>query len=1534
MPKNNMDTIFNTLDNIARKKELTRSDEKEIRRQLSSLLTEMANTSDKTLKTEYLDKYNKLKENHADALKAAEDTLNEEQKASLAEIMQKSEDNKARVEENKERVEETNLNSNVRENTSAPAPQPEKVEENKAEETKTEETKTEENNASNADNLPPPIDLSVLNKDPAELTEADKQILQNIINSEYTTDTAKANARILSEGKPLPDTATPGAPAPAMDMSVLNASPYEISAEGRETLQNIINSPHTTDIAKENAAKLMADADKAAENIGWIKGRLQDITNNPNADNRLLRGEIQAAASLLADEMVNGYKLHVEDANLFSAAISRLPEDQRREISASVNTIFRNAIQTRLNANQANQSNTSQQNAQANDAPANDAPQQDAPANNAQANDAPQQDAPANNAQANDAQGNGAQVNDAPAPDAPQPEPPLTEGEINKYLDEVRSSGNWNAYIAGINPKLSPANIEASMALGPTYDLAVTNNDGSHPIKKTKTNGKEVEETAEYNRATALANPDDMMVAVDYYEQNGKFDEIAGTIAAHLQQYNISDLTPDNAYMLLAMADKIKDNPQFADIYKEFSAKLATALRDYDVQNMGKLTEEQLLKNYNEAHESLAAFVPIDAKGKPTIEGYTFTNDSGEPLEDKWHHKLLINKNQNKTRNQKAVLKMARELAAQELAKTGLEKDPKKRSEQLNKIMNEKIEMLLHSPDGKKTFNQTELAARMAAGHTSAETFRNRAQQRFKGSKLGQAVTTRLQQLDKDLTNLYGAKYTKAKKVTKTIAKIGLSTIKSQALFAVASLANPVGIPALIALNTCKQWKAMKNQLKDPSISKGKKIAMVLGAGVTTTLGMATAATGLDGVLNAMGANTPAILQFATNAGSVLGVAGRTAVSTAAMIVPNMVEKMSLKSQKKALEAEMANLGPDGRPTLATINKHKDSIKALDDKIAAIQNGNGLGHVFKNFIGHNQRKLKKLEAQKEQLKNNPPRDMAAINAEMKKLETKQKKNKNELITKSLNSAVGIGLANSGLIPSIGEWVSEKANNAADTVSEAAGDVVDKVTEVVRGEPDMVEGRIPSELEQKAYEAAYRQNLPEDTFNSPDNKGSIYQPGYDLTPEGMAQDAADRAILAEYKAQTGHDFDMEAYEEKYNPGMPDETSARLSEEIMAKNLEAAKAENSSGIEGKSTFAHTLSHLESLGDSRISDTNAMAEDLCEHLGAKANQATIACKMAPYALQEALDLEGLPNDKPTSYNMIKYLSEHELTPEQQTALDSFIEKNFDGARFKTENFADYNRPSREDLLAEIGKGVKQNIADDARYDILNADLSQEAPVRTWRYDQIEPQPVQQSGVSITTGDHSPVNVEIHQAQQQPATNTGQVYMTEAPVNNSVLYADMYTDNYSYQVRDGELFIRDPHLSRDLSVKYSGAYVSTVDGTVLYASASRYEPDKWASDIRTAEFERSRDTSAYDRSGDREWLRDNARDMGYGTYPVGRSIYGNGTITYVGENYNSIYDRVDQNSARNYMANNTLGTIRHGTVAARDVIATIGMAKDMLGR
>lgn len=37
------------------------------------------------------------------------------------------------------------------------------------------------------------------------MTDADRQILQNHINCAYTTATAKANARILASGNPLPE---------------------------------------------------------------------------------------------------------------------------------------------------------------------------------------------------------------------------------------------------------------------------------------------------------------------------------------------------------------------------------------------------------------------------------------------------------------------------------------------------------------------------------------------------------------------------------------------------------------------------------------------------------------------------------------------------------------------------------------------------------------------------------------------------------------------------------------------------------------------------------------------------------------------------------------------------------------------------------------------------------------------------------------------------------------------------------------------------------------------------------------------------------------------------------------------------------------------------------------------------------------------------------------------------------------------------------------------------------------------------------
>lgn len=46
------------------------------------------------------------------------------------------------------------------------------------------------------------------------MTDADRQILQNIINSPYTTETAKASARILADGNPLPEQPAPEQPSP------------------------------------------------------------------------------------------------------------------------------------------------------------------------------------------------------------------------------------------------------------------------------------------------------------------------------------------------------------------------------------------------------------------------------------------------------------------------------------------------------------------------------------------------------------------------------------------------------------------------------------------------------------------------------------------------------------------------------------------------------------------------------------------------------------------------------------------------------------------------------------------------------------------------------------------------------------------------------------------------------------------------------------------------------------------------------------------------------------------------------------------------------------------------------------------------------------------------------------------------------------------------------------------------------------------------------------------------------------------------
>ncbi len=261
-------------------------------------------------------------------------------------------------------------------------------------------------------------------------------------------------------------------------------------------------------------------------------------------------------------------------------------------------------------------------------------------------------------------------------------------------------------------------------------------------------------------------------------------------------------------------------------------------------------------------------------------------------------------------------------------------------------------------------------------------------------------------------------------------------------------------------------------------------------------------------------------------------------------------------------------------------------------------------------------------------------------ANQKALQVKIKNNKKEMLIKGGSLVAGMA-AGQALMPHITELIQEEANNAVETVKTVAA-----------------EHGIDPWKEAQAYANDAYANVPEGTTMLRDR--SVYDPDGILRNSPSAQ-------MAAYMAE--HDPAMH--------GAPDEISGIKAHET---NLAAAKAENSSGIEGKSAFAHTLQHLESLGDSRITDTNAVAEGISEHVGKNANLATIACKMAPHALQQVLQLEGLPDNNPSSYNMIQYMASHDLTPEQHTALNNFIQNNFDGAQFKAENFADYRAPAHD--------------------------------------------------------------------------------------------------------------------------------------------------------------------------------------------------------------------------------------------------------------
>lgn len=459
-------------------------------------------------------------------------------------------------------------------------------------------------------------------------------------------------------------------------------------------------------------------------------------------------------------------------------------------------------------------------------------------------------------------------------------------------------------------------------------------------------------------------------------------------------------------------------------------------------------------------------------------------------------------------------------------------------------------------------------------------------------------------------------------------------------------------------------------------------------------------------------------------------------------------------------------------------------------------------------------------------------------ANQKALQVKIKNNKKEMLIKGGSLVAGMA-AGQALMPYITELIQESVDNGTEIVKKVAA-----------------EHGIDPWKEAQAYANDAYANVPEGTTMLRDR--SVYDPDGILRNSPSAQ-------MAAYMAE--HDPAMH--------GAPDEISGIKAHET---NLAAAKAENSSGIEGKSAFAHTLQHLESLGDSRITDTNAVAEGISEHVGKNANLATIACKMAPHALQQVLQLEGLPDNNPSSYNMIQYMANHDLTPEQHTALNNFIQNNFDGAQFKAENFADYRAPAH-DPFANADQDRLRAGPDEIRKPTL-----QEEYARAKQADQEYARSKNPEIWKDRTGERT-INLAMAEkwAHQQPPQQT---VVVQQPVQETVVVqqqpqVDVYSDPTLYAQNFGLQY--DPYLSNGLNRigsdthgGYLGAFIDPRDGSVTLVPNDplRDKPVHYDS-YQSAKGSADHNIGAWDHSG-------HERNMIYDPDKKITRCFGSGYITH----------------------------------------------------
>lgn len=1198
----------------------------------------------------------------------------------------------------------------------------------------------------------------LLGKDPKDLTNDELSFLKGYARDGLTeSDSNRLNS--ILEARPEPEQAAPEQPEPAQS----EQEAVENREEGRRTKLNELTPEKRLAVVmvlsnttqKDTLLDLALQAQQETPNYDdFIKNLAQKARENGNFSEQELTAmdsldEASKVQKALMTEKLNTILAKGTD-KLDDADISQLNNLALLGIEVDRINEALNQHQTYLNSQTAETETDNSENQQ-------------------EAQDTPEQTAEENtDEQINDSQEQEEQEEQEPTPAAenqeensadPVDEPlTVTPEEREEYITELKASDNEADYLRNIDPKISTAAIESAMALEetPATEAIFNTDDAGRPLEEIFPAQPAI--SAVENRATALANPDDMLVALDYYTNSYKGDDkdakIAGlkeVINHNLSQYKTEDINPESAFVLLTLAEKIKDEQDKFNgekTYNQIAENIAYASKGYDLETFGKpqvkengeleTKEEQaarLDKNYT---NGLQALEGLDAeKTMAMLAGYTFTNDNGKPLKGK-----ALN------HTKEDIIETARLMTAKDLAKNGMPKDIQdadgniiktaeaqlleKMQENIDKIMAPTIDdkvmqaidaaiigtnvakespefakqkkALIHRLQAgeEKTINnladimtrqemglplegelpkeakkeykkklkantalakdnlyysKSNVGARLGAAMVQGpETFKTRLKQKFKNTDFYKNVQGKWKALDEKLDKRFGKAYRVGKKIAKYAAKIAPGAAKNAALYGLAGMV-PGGIPALIVYNTCKNWKQMGKALTDPSISKGKKASMLIGAGLTTALGAITASTGIDTALRAVGVDTPAMVQFAANAGGYLGVAARTTVSTIAATLPNWVEKISLNMKEKKIKKQLAK------------EKDPETIKEL------------------------------IEKQKE-------------------IAIKRRSNNDDLLKKGIGVAVGIGMSQ----------VASAAIHHADTPKQPDMEAAAKPA-VNTAEP----------AAQAAEPNALNQANPFSAEFKPDNAFGL-DSDTNANTDTVRPPFRDAAAQAEAESMNAAAADAEN-----TNGNPDEVLGR-----RAENLAAAE-EKGSGHLGKSDMESMQKDMDSrhgeLLNFSAEEKAALMKSLAEGYGNNSYEAMHAAMAEPNALAHAMGLDG----HYTSATLLNHMAAHpELA--DNAGFKAYVAEHFDEQdRFHSSSYTVHTETHTQTHIQS------------SHPEALDARADTPAKPATSHETKITYTPVDHLPGEQPTSKPEPQVIQVHQTTQTPihvSAHSGLIY------------------------------------------------------------------------------------------------------------------------------------------------------------------------------